>query len=72
MTVDIRRGTCSRVSCSTGHCDKRYAGCDLHGDVGMPQGMHRSMRQVYLNLACFLLGGFMTFDKSFDEVGIHD
>lgn len=45
MAVDVRCGACSRVSCSTGHCDQRHARCDLHGDVGMPQGMHRPVGQ---------------------------
>lgn len=45
MAVNIRRGARSRVACSTGHCDQRYARCNLHGDVGMAQRMHRSVRQ---------------------------
>ena len=45
MAVDVRRGTRSRVACSTGHCDQRYACRDLHGDIGVSQGMHRSVWQ---------------------------
>ena len=45
MAVDVRRSARSRVSCSTGHCDQRNTCCDLHGDVGMSQRMHRSVGQ---------------------------
>ena len=39
MAVDVRRSACSRMACSTGHCDQRHTCCDLHGDVGMAQRM---------------------------------
>ena len=38
MAVDIRRGACSRVACSAGHCDQRYARCDLYDDGDVLQG----------------------------------
>ena len=45
MAVDAGCGACPRMACSTGHCDQRYTCCDLHGDVGMPKGMHRPVGQ---------------------------
>lgn len=45
MAVDVRRSARSRVAYSTGHCDQRNTCCDLHGDVGMSQRMHRSVGQ---------------------------
>ena len=45
MAVDVRRGASSRMARSAGHCDQRYTRCDLHGDVGMAQRMHRPVWQ---------------------------
>ena len=44
-SVDICCGAGSRVVCSTCYRYQRDACCNLHGDVGVPQQVYRSVRQ---------------------------